>query len=191
MYGWFDKLMHFAVGLAVGGGFWWLLERYGRDGIRRINPILFLVFLIWGASGLFFFRLLHVPVLSGQLFYMAIPDWDIPLSQWTRWSFLMHRSWLFHSAILPIAILFGSLWQLQTERSRFWRWVRDGAMGLSVGMCAHVLWDAILSSTKRGFVIRGWNSSTSLAWLGLNLVVGIGIPLAIVWLMRSDEEIEI
>jgi hypothetical protein len=122
---------------------------------------------------------------------MAIPDWDIPLYKWTRLPFLIHRSWLFHSAILPIAILLGSLGGLQRTRSQLWKWVRDGAMGLSVGMCAHLVWDAILSSTKRGFFIRGWNNGTSLAWLGLNLLVGIGIPFAIVWLMRSDEEIEI
>jgi hypothetical protein len=74
-----DKLMHFVVGLAVGAGYWWLLERYAKVGVKRINPIWYLVMLIWGASGLFLFRKLNIPVLSGDIFYMAVPDWDIPL----------------------------------------------------------------------------------------------------------------
>lgn len=52
----FDKLMHFITGIAVGVGFWWLLERYTRFGARLINPICFLSMLVWGASGLFLFR---------------------------------------------------------------------------------------------------------------------------------------
>ncbi len=50
-----DKLMHSVVGLAVGAGYWWLLERYAKVGVKRINPIWYLVMLIWGASGLFLF----------------------------------------------------------------------------------------------------------------------------------------
>jgi hypothetical protein len=61
-----DKLMHFVVGLAVGAGYWWLLERYAKVGVKRINPIWYLVMLIWGASGLFLFRKLNIPVLSGD-----------------------------------------------------------------------------------------------------------------------------
>lgn len=185
-----DKLIHFVVGLAAGAGFWWLLERYAREGVRRINPIWFLVMLIWGASGLFFFRKLQIPVLSHQLFYMAIPDWDIPLYNWTRLRFLIHRSWLFHSALLPTAMLLTSLWLLNSINvlSKSRRWLprlRDGAIGLSVGMSAHLLWDALLSSTKRGFRIYGWNNSASLTWLVLNLILGFGIPLLVVWVMNS------
>ncbi|MGK7905076.1 MAG: hypothetical protein AB4352_27455 [Hormoscilla sp.] len=180
-----DKLMHFVVGLAVAVGFWQLTERYAPAGVRRVNPIWFFVMLIWGASGLFIFRKLHVPVLSGDLFYMAVPDWDIPLYNWTRWRFLLHRSWMFHSVLLPVGLLFVSLWKMHPSRSPAWKWLRDGAFGLSVGMSAHLLWDALYSMTKRGFFIHGWNQSTSLAWLGLNLILGLGVPFIVMWGMDS------
>jgi hypothetical protein len=182
-----DKLMHFVVGVAVGVGFWWLLERYAKVGIRRINPIWFFVFLIWGASGLFLFRKLHIPVLSNDLFYMAIPDWDIPLYNWMRFRFLIHRSWLFHSALLPLGSLLISLWGMNRRHSlsnrHRWTWLRDAAIGLSVGISAHLIWDALLSETKAGFMIRGWNHSTSLAWLALNLILGFGVPFLVIWAM--------
>ncbi len=182
-----DKLMHFFVGLAVGAGYWWLLERYAKVGVKRINPIWYLVMPIWGASGLFLFRKLNIPVLSGDIFYMAVPDWDIPLYNSTRFRFLIHRSWLFHSALLPLVLLVTSWWGMQHSRSQFnnshqwWRWLRDGAIGLSVGMSAHLIWDALLSSTKQGFVIFGWSQSASLVWLACNLILGLGIPFLMVW----------
>jgi hypothetical protein len=46
-----------------------------------------------------------IPILENQFFYMAIPDWDIPLYKITKFSFLLHRSWLFHSVLLPIGLL--------------------------------------------------------------------------------------
>ena len=175
-----DKLMHFAVGLAVGAGYWWLLERYAKVGVKRINPIWYLVMLIWGASGLFLFRKLNIPVLSGDIFYMAVPDWDIPLYNSTRFRFLIHRSWLFHSALLPLVLLFTSWWGMQRSRFQFNN-MRDGAIGLSVGMSAHLIWDALLSSTKQGFVIFGWSQSASLVWLACNLILGLGIPFLMIW----------
>jgi len=183
-----DKLMHFVVGLAVGVGFWQLLERYAKGGVRRINPIWFLIMLIWGASGLFFFRKLHIPVLSNDFFYMAVPDWDIPLYNWTGLRFLIHRSWLFHSALFPIGLLLFSLWGMNRRQSAsispVWKWLRDGAMGLSVGISAHLIWDALLSETKGGFMIFGWNHFTSLAWLALNLILGLGIPFVVILSMN-------
>lgn len=185
-----DKLMHLIVGIVVGIGFWQILERYAPVGVRRINPIWFLVMLIWGASGLFIFRKLHVPILSGDFFYLAVPDWDIPLYNWTRWRFLIHRSWMFHSVLLPMGLLLTSFWGVDRHRkaitvSPAWSWLRDGAIGLSVGMSAHLIWDALLSMTKQGFTIGGWNQPTSLAWLGLNLIIGLGVPFAIIWAMDS------
>ena len=176
-----DKLMHFVVGLAVGAGYWWLLERYAKVGVKRINPIWYLVMLIWGASGLFLFRKLNIPVLSGDIFYMAVPDWDIPLYNLTRLRFLIHRSWLFHSALLPLVLLVTSWWGMQHSRSQFNSSLRDGAIGLSVGMSAHLIWDALLSSTKQGFVIFGWSQSASLIWLAFNLILGLGIPFLTIW----------
>lgn len=182
-----DKLMHFVVGVAVGVGFWQLLERYAKAGVRRINPIWFLLFLIWGASGLFFFRKLQIPVLSNDFFYMALPDWDIPLYNWTRLRFLIHRSWLFHSVLFPISLLLISLWGMNRSQSLsygpVWKGIRDAAIGLSVGISAHLIWDALLSETKVGFIINGWNHPTSLAWLALNLVLGLGVPFVVIWAM--------
>ncbi|NEQ44421.1 MAG: hypothetical protein F6K00_13030 [Leptolyngbya sp. SIOISBB] len=181
MSAWFDKLLHFAIGLAVGITFWWLLERYLRNAARRINPILFLIMLVWGASGLFFFRKLGIPILSHTAFYMAIPDWDIPLYQVTRLRFLIHRSWLFHSTLLPLALLGLWGWLRRSPPSHQWptlltNSLRDSALGLSIGMSAHLLWDALLSSTRRGFYIRGFGSLNSWLWLIMSLGLGIGIP---------------
>ena len=188
----FDKLLHFAVGLAVGMAFWGLLERYTRSAARTLNPIAFLIMLVWGASGLFFFRKLGVPILSHTYFYMAFPDWDIPLYQATRLPFLVHRSWLFHSVLIPMGLLGIWLWlSQQSPTTNFQRGMvnllRDGAIGLSVGISAHLLWDALLSSTRRGFYIAGFGSSLSLLWLLANLVIGIGIPLLIAKQFRSFE----
>lgn len=180
-----DKLMHFITGMSLGIAFWWTLERYARLGSRLINPIAFLIMLIWGASGLFLFRKLSIPILSHTFFYMAFPDWDIPLYTALGWRFLIHRSWLFHSILIPIGCL--ALWggisqqsiltQLQRTLNNL---MRDCAMGLSVGICAHLLWDALLSSTKRGFFIHGFNVPTSYLWLMVNSVIGLGIPWLIV-----------
>ncbi|WP_017298099.1 hypothetical protein [Nodosilinea nodulosa] len=189
-----DKLLHFGVGLAVGMAFWWVLERYTRDAARTINPICFLIMLIWGASGLFFFRQLDVPLLSNTFFYMAFPDWDIPLYQGTGLRLLLHRSWLFHSVLMPMAALAGWLWFMQHPRLAAWQkdlagWVRDGAMGLSVGVSAHLIWDALLSSTRRGFYIKGFSGGASYLWLFVNLGLGLGVPLLIAWSMRPAGQI--
>lgn len=111
-----DKLMHFAVGLAVGVCFWQLLEYYARGGVRQINPILFLLMLVGGASGLFLFCKLHIPILDGDFFYVAVPDWDIPLYNWTRLRFLIHRSWMFHSVLVPIGLIIISFWGRQNPQ---------------------------------------------------------------------------
>jgi hypothetical protein len=184
-----DKLLHFATGLAVGVGFWWLLEHHARSAARSINPIAFLIMLIWGASGLFFFRKLGLPLLSHTFFYMAIPDWDIPLYKATGLRWLIHRSWLFHSVLIPLCLL--GLWlgwgrspiQAPWQRSLV-NLLRDSAIGLSVGMSAHLLWDALLSSTRRGFQIHGFSGGASYLWLLVNLMVGIGVPLFIAGAMR-------
>jgi len=185
----FDKLLHFITGLAIGVGFWWWLERYAKQAARSINPLVFLIMLIWGASGLFFFRKLGIPLLSGTFFYMAVPDWDIPLYDATGLRFLIHRSWLFHSVLLPMGLLGGWFWCSQQRYVSPWQrtgvnLLRDGAIGLSVGMSAHLVWDALLSSLKRGFYIRGFGGSASYLWLFVNLAIGIGVPLLIAWSMR-------
>ena len=188
-----DKLLHFGTGIAVGIGFWWFLERYTREAARTINPLIFLIMLIWGASGLFFFRKMGVPLLSGTFFYMAFPDWDIPLYDATGLLFLIHRSWLFHSVIIPMGMLGGWFWLSQRQRLNQWQrtltnLLRDSAIGLSVGISAHLAWDALLSSFKRGFYIRGFGGPASYLWLFANLAIGIGIPLLIAWSMRPARQ---
>jgi len=187
-----DKLLHFAVGVSVGMGFWYLLERYARPASRVINPIVFIIFLIWGASGLFLFRKLGIPLLSHQLFYMAFPDWDIPIYNATRLRFLLHRSWLFHSVLIPMG--FGGVWfwfRQKRELNRIQNFaldlLRDSAIGLSVGISAHLIWDALLSSMKRGFYIQGFDSFTSFLWLSINIALGLGVPLLVArYILNSD-----
>lgn len=181
-----DKLLHFAIGLAVGVAFWWCLERYTRSAARTINPLVFLIMLIWGASGLFFFRKLGIPLLSHTFFYMAFPDWDIPLYQATGLRLLIHRSWLFHSVLIPMGLL--GCWLLASRKPVYaslqsWllRLLRDGTIGLSVGVSAHLIWDALLSSTRRGFHIQGFSGPASYLWLVVNLIVGLGVPWLIAW----------
>ena len=180
-----DKLMHFIVGAGAGWFFWQLLERYAKTGVRYLNPFIFIIAVIWGASGLFFFR------LESQFFYMAIPDWDLPLYKITRFSFLVHRSWLFHSVILPIGLLIVSLVGMQQKQiSVISYWLRDTAIALCVGMSAHLIWDALLSETKRGFFIRGWSHSDSLIWLFANLAIGFGIPFILLRSLRTPHDLE-
>lgn len=181
-----DKLFHFAIGLAVGVAFWWCLERYTRSAARVINPLIFLVMLIWGASGLFFFRKLGIPLLSHTFFYMAFPDWDIPLYKATGLRLLIHRSWLFHSVLLPMGLLGG--WFLASQKplslpltKGLLRLLRDSCIGLSVGVSAHLIWDALLSATRRGFHIQGFSGPASYLWLLINLIVGFGVPFLIAW----------
>lgn len=184
-----DKLIHFGVGIVVGGGFWYAIERYCPIAARRLNPIVFLVMLIWGASGLFFFRRLHLPVLSGDLFYMAVPDWDIPLYKATRLRWLIHRSWLFHSVLIPLTVASLSAGRLlmarHSNRQTAWKRLLEGAIALSIGMSAHLLWDGLLSYSKRGFVIHGWSLPVSFAWWICNIAIGITVPFAIVWALNS------
>lgn len=173
----FDKFMHFVIGAITGWSYWQFLERYAKMGIRYLNPLIFILGVIWGASGLFFFRQLQVPILEGQFFYMAIPDWDIPLYKVTRFSLLLHRSWLFHSVVLPIGLLIVSFVGMQQKQIATISYgLRDVAIALCVGISAHLIWDALLSETKRGFFIHGWSHSDSLIWLGVNLAIGLGLP---------------
>ncbi|MGK7926866.1 MAG: hypothetical protein AB4290_16765 [Spirulina sp.] len=183
-----DKLMHFLIGAGIGWSFWQFLERYAKIGVRHLNPFIFTIAVLWGASGLFFFRLLQVPILEGQFFYMAIPDWDIPLYKITKFSFLLHRSWLFHSVLIPIGLLIASFVGIHQKHIAILSyWLRDTAIALCVGMSAHLIWDALLSESKRGFFIRGWTHSHSLIWLFVNLAIGFGVPFIIIRLLPDPE----
>ena len=188
-----DKILHFWVGIVLGMGVVAVLNRYAYRGMRQINLVCYLNMLVWGASGLFFYRKIGIPLLSHQAFYMAIPDWDIPLYHLTRLRFLIHRSWLFHSNIIPIGLLVLFLYLatkpgIRGDRwgTRLVKWGRDGAIGLSVGVSAHLLWDALLSSTRQGFQIHSWSVFHSYLWLFLNLLLGIGVPVLFIILLDAN-----
>ena len=60
-------------------------------------------------------------------------------------------------------------WFWLSQRQRLNQWqrtstnlLRDSAIGLSVGVSAHLVWDALLSSSKRGFYIRGFGGTKHL-----------------------------
>jgi hypothetical protein len=123
-------------------------------------------------------------MLSHTFFYMAVPDWDIPLQRATGLRLLIHRSWLFHSVLIPMGLMGVWFWtslksaQHQPQRILV-NLLRDASIGLSVGMSAHLIWDALLSSTRRGFYIHGFGQPLSLLWLLGNLIIGLGVPLFI------------
>ena len=90
-------------------------------------------------SGLFFFRELGVPFLSHTYFYMAVPDWDIPLFQVTRLPCLIHRSWVLHSFLIPIGGLGITLWLSRHTTLTHWQsyceMERSGWLWASVRTC--------------------------------------------------------
>ncbi|WP_373526197.1 hypothetical protein [Nostoc sp.] len=172
------------LGLISGYCFWELCEHYTGIGISRINPIVFILALCWGASGFFF-----LPPLSftaNQLIYYALPDWDIPLSLWIKLGFLQHRSWLFSSVILPLALLIISRLSERYFARKQWflsfifHFIRDISIGLSVGSSAHLFGDFSLQWIPVGDTsinIFGWQKPVYFyIWLVVNLLLGLGIP---------------
>ena len=192
-----------ALGIALV--FWSYAERYTEKGLRFVNPLLFLVMVIWGASGFFFLS----PVLQFlpsffdsilDIFYKAIPDWDIALYIWSNywfprvgWEFLKHRSWLFSSVIIPTAILVISILPSLLHKpilAKKYRWhlntLRSIAFGLFVGVSVNLCGDILLSFIPRGdigFKIYGWNQSDSLIWFAFHIFLGIFIPFLWIWLI--------
>lgn len=196
-------MLYFLLGILSGWAFWELCERRANRGLMCINPITFFIMLIWGSSGFFLLRLLSENRFSSilQFFYLAIPDWDIPLYSWTNWDFLIHRSYLFSSTILPIAYI-GSSWLLSKFRKQSSLNLNSLSLniviGLSVGMSAHLLADVFLNLILYGkdltlfllnpilhkdypyrdfrFEIGDMGAIQSLTWAGSFLVLGLVIP---------------
>jgi hypothetical protein len=161
-----------------------LCEHYAGIGISRINPIVFILALCWGASGFFF--LPPISFAANQLIYYALPDWDIPLSLWIKLGFLQHRSWLFSSVILPLTLLIISGLSERYFARRQWllsfifNIIRDISIGLSVGSSAHLFGDFSLQWIPVGDTninIFDWQNPVYLyLWLVVNLLLGLGIP---------------
>ena len=216
LYDTFKNVIYLFGGIAVAYGFWELCERYAKKGLQSINSLWFLIMVIWGASGFFFLRPLFFfldflpksldSFFSSilQLFYTAIPDWDILLYVWSSGylGFLQHRSLLFSSVVLPVTILSISLLLpilislllptlnqgISDSIHRLLNWLRDVALGLSVGISVHLCGDILLKWIPRkdtGINIYGWETFHSWVWLMLNLLLGFSIPFIIIWVMDS------
>ena len=220
LYDTFKQVIYLFGGIAVGYGFWELCEQYAKKGLRFINPLWFLIMVIWGASGFFFLRPLSFLLnflpksldsfFSSilQLFYKAVPDWDIPLYVWTKgsWEFLHHRSLLFSSVVLPISLLIISLVvlpiglliisvilpkfnkRISGSIYHLLNWLRDVALGLSIGISVHLCGDILLKWIPRedtDIKIYGLETFDSWVWFVLNLILGFSIPFIIIWVMDS------
>lgn len=182
---------YFFLGILVGDSFCDFCERYAGVGISRINPILFPVIVVWGASGFFFVPDSFLPdVEYAHLSYYAVPDWDIPLAVWTQLEFLQHRSWLFSSVLIPLTFL--AIAQLaknncQRHPNRITKFfissLKDISLGLLVGISAHLMGDLLLQWIPSGdtsIKIFGWPPLTSIIWLILNLLLGLVIPFLVI-----------
>ncbi len=204
-------MLHFLLGITLAWAFWELCERYAKRGLLQINPITFLLMVIWGSSGFFLLRIFPQHRFSSvvQFFSLAVPDWDIPLSVWTGWDFLTHRSLLFNSTLLPIACIGLSCLLISLSRkssstnlkSKFF--FLHSAIGLSVGISAHLIGDVLLNlflysedivnsifsqndlHTRFGFEISNQGILFSLFWVALNSLIGFAIPFAIIKLFYS------
>lgn len=71
---------------------------------------------------------------------------------------------------------------------RLLNWLRDVALGLSIGISVHLCGDILLKWIPRedtGINIYGWETFDSWVWLVLNLLLGFSIPFIIIWVMDS------
>jgi hypothetical protein len=135
---------HLFLGLLIGYSFWAFCENRAKGGISYINPIWFLVMLIWGASGFFFLPYNQFPIV--QLFYYAVPDWDIPLAVWTSFDILNLGYWSFISLLVPLIFLVILLHKRRSNINHRRSIFQDVAIGLSVGISAHLIGDALWQS---------------------------------------------
>jgi hypothetical protein len=154
------------MGLLIGCGFWGFCENRTKGGTLYVNPIWFLVMVIWGASG-FFFLPNQFPIV--QLFYYAVPDWDIPLTVWTSVDILNLGYWSFISLLLPLIFLVTLLCKRRSNINHRRSIFRDIAIGLSVGICANLIGDAFLQSIP-------------IPPLGLCVLIffGLGVPFFVI-----------
>ena len=194
----------FYLFLALGTSwfFWNSAERYAKKGLHFVDPFLFLVMVLWGASGFFFLSpILHVlptslhPIL--QLFFKPVPDWDIYLYIWANsysssieWEFLKHRSCLFSSVIIPILLMTISILSKILHKpilAKSYRTLSSITIGLFIGISTHLSGDILLSFIPRGdvgFKIYSLSTSISLIWFASNIFLGIFIPFF--WILLTS-----
>ncbi|MBD2124732.1 hypothetical protein H6F68_28085 [Trichocoleus sp. FACHB-262] len=177
--------LYLFFGMALGYAFWEFCERYAREQILYVNPILFVIMLVWGASGFFF--LPYSQDLIIQLLCYAIPDWDIPLSMGRQSDLFQHRSWLFSSILIPLILLgiaiLSAVFRLRLVLSS----LRNIAIGLLVGISAHLLGDLLLQWIPIGdtdIKIYELDSLHSRVWLFLNLVFGLVLPFSVIRIQK-------
>lgn len=183
------------VGLSFGYYWWEFCENKIPQHISKVNPIWYLIALIWGSSGFFFLPHWGNPLLD--LLYYAYPDWGLPISLWTGGELVNHRSWLFNSVLLPalIAVSIPYAKKIIPRKTNiansFLRFFLNSLEDLSVGLCiaisAHIFSDFFFSwlpSNDTGITLFGRSDAFSYLWLSLNLLCGLGIPFAIVYKVR-------
>ena len=194
------------LGVLVGYLFWERCESSYKKEILKVNPLIYIFTLCWGASGFFF--LPKVFSNMDQIIQRAFPDWDIPLSLFLHLNLLQHRSWLFSSTLVPIALLsivlsFQFLRNQNLVRNNkrwltfIWNFIRDFSIGLSVGVSAHLIGDFSFQWIPAGdtnISIFGWQELYSHLWLILNIFLGLIIPFLVINRIRlpsnNDEAIK-
>ncbi len=176
-------------------------ERHARSKIETVNPWLWFIMAIWGASGLFFLRFLSLLLPDSfnpflRIVYTAVPDWDLLFHTWTKWDWLNHPSWLFNSVILPTGFLFFIILLLPKSQKRLSNKTRqrlnslrdiarDIAIGLYIGISTHLMVDVLLFWVPGGdnynfFAGLGeLDSMIWMIWLVFNIFLGFSIPFLI------------
>ncbi|MBI4869774.1 MAG: hypothetical protein HY816_22775 [Candidatus Wallbacteria bacterium] len=154
-----DKVFHLAIGIVVSWVFYYLL-RQKHDAVPHYG--FFGAGMMLGASGWF-------PLVSQGLLFSALPDWDI-----TLFGIGSHRNPAFHSALIPFFLVIGLL---------HYRGMRDFAIGLSVGVCSHLLVDLCQSASSHpdwyrpNFypIVRGMYGPFAVLWMLGNALIAAGL----------------
>lgn len=193
----FKIVFYLGLGISLYTIFEQQCERSNKINLEVVNPILSLLMVIWGSSGFFFLRFLSLrlpdwlnPFL--QLLYTAIPDWDILLHSWTKYSWLDHPSWLFSSIVLPTSLIVTTLFSskrrkhlLKKDKSHS-KHLFSLSIGLYIGIAAHLIADLVLFWMPGGdnynfFVGRGEQYPIIwLTWLLFNIGLGFIIPFLLI-----------
>ena len=164
------KLMHFFIGIVFIALFWYVLEKQYRN--PTLNPFMLLFGCLWGACGLFFFKWffidINIPFLKEPVFYVAFPDWDILILGPGA-----HRNIFFHSTLFPIILMLIAVWKK-------FLWLRDFAIGLTVGITAHLTWDMTTVYHYPWHYIRHLDGFAGGIWVIANVIIGLFLSLYLV-----------
>ena len=164
------KLAHLFVGVVFAMLFWYVLEKQYRN--PALNPFMLFLGCLWGACGLFFFRWffvdINIPILKSEWVYTAFPDWDILILGWGA-----HRNLFFHSAIFPILLMLVAVWKKIL-------WLRDFAIGLTLGISAHLTWDLITVYRHPWNYIKHLDGYAGALWVVANVIIGVALAYYLV-----------